>query len=174
MTNHKWINQNHGWNDLTPRGSANQNSKCDCYDENRCSQCKVNLFLRLKGQWTGSQDPNGQCVFIRSGQPKTKRVRTCTITSNSNLQLAVDTLSRSLFRTGVSKLSESAAMTLHSKTFKSSAVKRKRPAPEAKMTRLGRPDLLLSSCYKLVRASRLVVVRSALKKQHEDEARAER
>ena len=123
-------------------------------------------------------------VCLRWGKPKTKRVRKCTVTGGTNLQLAVDALlaedqgpaalRRSLFRAGVSKLSASAARTLHSKAIKLAAVKREQLAAEAEMARLERRDRLLSDWHKLVRAARLAKARAALKKHRDAKARAER
>ena len=111
-------------------------------------------------------------------------MRKCTVTGGTNLQLAVDALlaedqgpaalRRSLFRAGVSKLSASAARTLHSKAIKLAAVKREQLAAEAEMARLERRDRLLSDWHKLVRAARLAKTRAALKKHRDVKARAER
>ena len=111
-------------------------------------------------------------------------MRKCTVTGGTNLQLAVDALlaedqgpaalRRSLFRAEVSKLSASAARTLHSKAIKLAAVKREQLAAEAEMARLERRDRLLSDWHKLVRAARLAKVRAALKKHRDAKARAER
>ena len=94
------------------------------------------------------------------GKVKTKRNRKCTVTEGDNLKMAVSALlegdqgpaalRRSLFRLGVTKLSESSARILHSKALPLVAAKKAQIAADAEFLRLERRDNLLSNWHWLM------------------------
>ena len=115
---------------------------------------------------------------------KTKRNRKCTVARCDNLKLEVKSLleedqepaalQRSLFRLGVTKLSESSARILHSKALPLVAAKKAHIAADAEFLRLERRDNLLSNWHRLVQQHRLSVIRETFKVHQNAKDRAAR
>ena len=118
------------------------------------------------------------------GKVKTKRNRKCTVTEGDNLKMAVSALlegdqgpaalRRSLFRLGVTKLSESSARILHSKALPLVAAKKAQIAADAEFLRLERRDELLSNWHRLVQQYCLSLIRETFKVHQNAKERAVR
>ena len=116
------------------------------------------------------------------GKVKTKRNRKCIVSEGDNLKMAVNALlerdqgpaalRRSLFRLGVTKLSDSSARILHSKALPLIAAKTAHIAAVAEIVRLERRDQLLSNWHLLVQQSRLFVIRVTFKEHQNAKDRA--
>ena len=119
-----------------------------------------------------------------SGKVKNERNRKCTVTEGEDLKTAVNALlegdqgpaalRRSLFRLGVTKLSESSARILHSKALRLVAAKKAHIAADAEFVRLERQDELLSNWHRLMQQNRLSVIRETFKVHQNAKDRAAR